>query len=203
MNPPQGLEYTENIVNLDLNQQILEWYKSEDTQSKLFSVNGTNSRKVIQYGYKYDYKTTSRVEQIEPIPDLLKQLLILIGLPNLNQCIINRYLPGQGINAHIDSLMYGDTIACFTFLSSREMEFNRDAQKFTIITKPRSVYIMKGESRYDWKHQMRPRLKDGQTKRAECFSITFREVHLGKPVFHTVKSVQTIKESDDIEIIID
>ncbi len=104
---------------------------------------------------------------------------------NLNQCIINRYLPGQGIAPHIDSLSYGPYVACFTFLSGREMEFTNSntKEKYCLYTDQYTMYIMADDARYRWKHQMRSRKNDKvdsrskcQLPRKECFSVTFREV---------------------------
>ena len=91
-----------------------------------------------------------------------------------NQCIINRYLPGQGIGAHIDVKSYGDHIVCFTLGSGREMEFTRDDDNYCLYTEPRSAYVMSGDSRYKWKHQMRLRKSDSGVSRSVCYSITFR-----------------------------
>ena len=58
------------------------------------------------------------------------------------------------------------------------MKFTRKGfSPYKLYTEPYSMYIMTGKSRYEWKHQMRPRKLDGKSiPRKECFSITFREV---------------------------
>ena len=134
------------------------------------------TRKVIQFGYEYNYQNKNTFKPIQPIPNVLKKLLELLPSVNYNQCILNRYLPEQGINPHIDNVAYGETIACFTFLGSREMEFDKDEESFCLVTEPGSAYIMTGDTRYKWRHQMRGRLFDNKKRRTEYFSVTFRQV---------------------------
>lgn len=97
-----------------------------------------------------------------------------------NQCIINRYLPGQGISAHVDANAYGHTIACFTFGSGAVMWFTRPGQHYDQYVEPDSLYIMQNEARYGWKHEMPARKSDqvdGEKKlRGVRWSITFRAV---------------------------
>src|SRR5690606_9977836 len=97
-----------------------------------------------------------------------------------NQCIVNRYLPGQGISAHIDKETFGPVIACFTLGSGTDITFSRtlDGNKVTIDkhVEPCSLYIMTGESRYNWKHEIKSRLYDNDVKRNTRISVTFRTV---------------------------
>ena len=96
----------------------------------------------------------------------------------LNQCLINRYLPGQGIGAHIDKVEFGDTIVCFTFGSGREMVFSLGDTAYNIRTEPLSMYVMTGDSRWKWKHEMKQRKSDNGIPRGTVYSITFREIIL-------------------------
>jgi hypothetical protein len=210
-NIPKGLFLFETAINEKFGDLIEKWLKLEETQNSMFPVTNSigkstaNSRKVIHYGYKYDYKEGGINQKAPNLPHIIEILrssikntissslhgnlsvpeemdfLLKLEPVRLNQCIINRYLPGQGIGSHIDKLEYGDVIVCFTFLSGREMEFNRENyDSFKLYTHPRSMYIMTGESRNNWNHQMRPRkfdkVNDNKLLRNECFSITFREV---------------------------
>lgn len=52
-----------------------------------------NSRVVAHYGFLYDYKTT---QTAQPMPSIIIKLLKKIGADkDYNQCIINKYQPGQ------------------------------------------------------------------------------------------------------------
>ena len=204
---PNGLFFFEDAVPESFCNLIEEWFQTTDVKHSMFSVTNSqgksscNSRKVIHYGYKYDYSSGGTKQKAANFPHIIDILLGIIPevwrcysaklnsspLPEditskLNQCIINRYLPGQGIGHHIDRSEYGDVIICFTFLSGREMEFTRCGfTPYKVYTPRRSMYVMTGESRYKWGHQMRPRKSDKKDgiiiPREECFSITFREVN--------------------------
>ena len=91
-------------------------------------------------------------------------------------------MPGEGIASHIDRPEFGPTIARFTFMNGREIEFQsaKSANAFKIYTTPRSLYVMTGESCSEWSHQMRRRKRDNlfgiPLEGKECFSVTFRKV---------------------------
>lgn len=176
---PTGLSYFPNVVPEEFNQEILDFFSSEIIDD-LFPVRSTNGRHVANYGFRYDYTNSKPGEPVKPIPEVFSRLLELVPqeIPRekLNQCIVNRYLAGQGIGAHIDHPSYGDMIVCFTFESGGTMIFTREKERKDLYVEPRSVYIMTGEARYQWKHEMRGWKKDGKIPRGVRWSVTFRMV---------------------------
>ena len=153
--------------------------------------NSDRSRRVQHYGYKYNYMTG---EKFEPIPNFLKsckkklkkickEIGIYDGDQPFNSCIINEYLPGQGIAAHTDHYKFGSIIGCFTVGSTASMVFTprgsgKDRHVVTIRPEPGSLYIMSGEARKKWKHGMPARKGDKvdgkRIERGRRISITFR-----------------------------
>uniref|UniRef100_A0A158P998 tRNA (carboxymethyluridine(34)-5-O)-methyltransferase n=1 Tax=Angiostrongylus cantonensis TaxID=6313 RepID=A0A158P998_ANGCA len=118
-------------------------------------------RDVIHYGYKFDYSANSAFIPTNPIPEAVNRLTDRIvddGLINfrLDQVTINVYKPGQGIPSHYDThSAFEDTIVCLSMCSDIVMEFKDGANSSRIcpvLLKRRSLCIMKGESRYRWKH---------------------------------------------------
>lgn len=100
-----------------------------------------------------------------------------------NQCIVNNYEIGQGISKHIDVVSYGDIIGCYTIGGGSSMIFrnkNNTNEKYEIYTEPNSLYIMSGDARYNWTHEMPSRKSDiiNGTKipRNRRVSITFRNI---------------------------
>lgn len=198
---PDGLFYFDNAVPDSFARIMQMWFRLPEVEDNLFPVTNAsgkasqNSRRVLQYGYAYDYKSGSTREKIDDMPHIIEVLRSRIPevwkdapsniIDKLNQCIVNRYLPGQGIGAHIDGkrgkkIDYGDTVVCFTFLSGREMKFVREHETHCVYTKPLSMYVMTGDSRYEFTHEMVGRKSDTvggkPVARRECFSVTFREV---------------------------
>lgn len=202
MEVPNGLYYFANAIPPDLEKEVLDYFEGQKTMffsvSNKAGVSSEKGRKVCQYGYSYDYSSGNTTKTAPPIPlsvEKLKNLIpeLLRCIPSnlsFDQCIVNKYLPGQGIGAHIDRLEYHDYICCFTLEGGAEIEFSRKDEKYTLYTEPRSLYIMSGESRYEWSHCMRPRLSDpGKGKRDTRTSVTFRTVHLLKKITKLEKMV--------------
>ena len=184
---PSGLFYQ------DLNFWGLEIIKSIDQNPWTSITDSPNSRKTQHFGYKYDYKSRKIIsdEKEKIIPDFLIplqtflteqcQALSLIDVSyTFNQCIINNYEPGQGISKHIDLPSFGGVIGCFTFGSGAMMTFRRVNEVFNIYVRPNSLYIMSGDSRHIWTHEMPSRksdvVDDVKILRDRRVSVTFRHV---------------------------
>lgn len=184
-NIPKTLIIDQEFINKDEENKLLEWIKTQKP-------NTTISRRTWHYGYEYNYKSKNK-KYIGNIPDELIFLCNRLKTKNYfsiipNQIIINEYLPGQGINAHIDSLIFEDTIATLSLLSPIEMEFKYKTNEFEEYLLPRSLYVMKDDMRYKYTHCIRSRLtdriikedniykKDEVMNRKTRYSITFRNV---------------------------
>ena len=98
----------------------------------------------------------------------------------INQCIVNNYSVGQGISKHIDVKSYGNVIGCFTINSGATMIFRHLDKSINLYVEPNSLYIMSGEARYLWSHEMTTnkydKINDTMNKRDRRISITFRNV---------------------------
>jgi alkylated DNA repair dioxygenase AlkB len=201
MSAPEGLVYEDDVIPGDLSERLGEWLATVEGWER---VGGASSRRVLQFGsvYRYSHIATrgdknrkAADRTAPPFPDILLELVQLIKARTAgaepDQCIINEYLPGQGIAAHTDSPHYfGETIWCFSIGGGVEMEFtpsepSHGASPYYQYVEPNSLYIMNGEARYEWLHCMRPRLtdpvraSDGQgsgitTRRQTRYSLTFR-----------------------------
>lgn len=174
-----GLSYYDDVINEELENELMQYLNV----AKWKHVSGAGSREVIQLGYDYDYRS-QKVTKGDPMPAVIEKLKGLIPEgEKYNQCIINKYLPGQGISAHIDSKNFGDTIVCFTIGSTATMVFAptkeiNEKYSIPVLVKPNSVYIMTGPARYQWTHEMTTNKTDkidGKiTKRKTRISLTFR-----------------------------
>jgi alkylated DNA repair dioxygenase AlkB len=126
---------------------------------------------------------------------LIKKLLdtgVLKEIPD--QMIVNEYLPGQGINPHIDNVGYfADGIASVSLGSAVIMDFIysydpsviseskasetvlKNFKKEVLLT-PRSVISLHGEARYKWRHGIVARKSDHKVPRGRRVSLTFRKM---------------------------
>lgn len=178
-----GLRCTPNYLSTRAAADLLTEIDAAPWQNTL-------KRRVQHYGYQYDYKAKAISDEMQlgQLPtwaaDLGAQLYadgMIAVLPD--QVIVNEYLPGQGIAAHVDCVpCFGDTIISLSLGSECVMNFTRvaDAVQVPVLLEPRSVLVMTGESRYAWKHAIAPRKNDVHEgriiRRGRRVSITFRKV---------------------------
>jgi len=148
------------------------------------------SRRVQHYGYRYDYRARKINNEMQlgklpnwivPIVDRLKQGEHFDD--TADQVIVNEYLPGQGISPHVDcEPCFDDTIASLSLGSGATMKFEKADQVFNLYLPRRSLVLLRGESRYLWKHSIPKRKSDkvGSSKliRGRRISLTFRRVIL-------------------------
>lgn len=147
-------------------------------------------RRVQHYGYKYDYQTknVNFDNYLGELPQYLMQICEKMLKNNLieqmpNQVIVNEYQPGQGILAHIDHpTIFGDTICSLSLGSPCVMNFTYKLNKIQILLEPRSLLILTGAARYQWKHAIAARKIDKYEmqnglliiQRKRRISLTFR-----------------------------
>lgn len=155
--------------------------------------NLTLSRRTQHYGYEYSYTKTS-LAPAEPIPELMQFLIEKINsvfklTQPINQCIVNEYMPGQGIAAHTDSNVFGNTVISISLSSNVIMEFAKATKapdKREHLLKRRSCLILQGDARYKWRHSIPARksdtFKEIKTIRGRRLSITFRSVPVKRQV---------------------
>lgn len=121
---PKGLLYKLNYLTDDKYQQVIKWLNENENKFEKISI---SNRKVIQFGYEYDYKKRNVIKLKNEIPNELK----LIN-NKVNQLIINKYERGQKITPHIDSSIFGEKIYCITIGSPGKMVFTLDNNRFEI-----------------------------------------------------------------------
>ena len=180
----QGLTYVPDFITKDEEHALIA---EIDTKPWLNDL----KRRVQHYGYKYDYKarTVTNDAYLGTLPLWLSSIAeklsedIFLNIPD--QAIINEYLPGQGISAHIDCVpCFADTIASLSLGSAAIMQFThpKTGQKENIYLKGRSLIVFSGEARYEWQHAIPARKSDivggFKIERGQRISLTFRNVIL-------------------------
>lgn len=128
-------------------------------------------RRQQHYGYLY-YHTRHNLETLQPIEQEIKTCLPLESFNFLiermindkifpkddppTQCLVNEYIGNHRIASHFDDFnAFGDVIAGLSLLEPCYMTM-KSMEKPSIETKflmeNMSLYVLKGESRYKWKH---------------------------------------------------
>lgn len=183
-----------NILGLSL---LTEWISADSSENLLALIDNEPwrddlRRRVQHYGFRYDYRARAVTREMDlgPLPEWLMGLAEQVGVAAAfqrrpDQIIINEYLPGQGISPHVDCRpCFGPTIASLSIGGSADMVFQKQDQpkKRTVRLDPRSLLIMTGPARQDWRHSIPARksdLIDGvRVPRPRRVSLTFRTVRL-------------------------
>jgi alkylated DNA repair dioxygenase AlkB len=196
------LEYTDRNVSLTNagnipNLGLVYDFITVEQENALLTIIESNvwisdlKRRVQHYGYKYDYRarTIDNSNYLGPLPawvlDLAQKFIRLQIMHELaDQAIINEYVQDQGIAPHIDcEPCFGNTIVSLSLGGSCVMDFQNihNKVKIPILLEPRSIIILRDESRYLWTHGIAPRKRDhfngSLHQRSRRLSVTFRKVN--------------------------
>ncbi len=187
---PAGLEYNSDFLDASEEGRLLARIDDSEWFTDL-------SRRVLHFGYKYDYtnRKLDETARIGPLPEWLTQLSNLVreaaseeakqlldSDQPFAQAIINEYLPGQGIAPHIDRDCFGPVVATVSLGSAVNMDFCRDStdDEYVQRLEPRSLVLLYGDARCEWRHGIAKRRSDPwkglKTKRQRRVSITFRTI---------------------------
>jgi len=187
---PDGLEYHEDFLTPAEERDLLAQI---DTSNWLTDL----SRRVLHFGFKYDYsnRRLDETARIGPLPEWLTCLAfkvrevasadvkqLLDQRQPFDQAIINEYEPGQGIAPHIHRACVGPVVATVSLGSGINMAFVRRATSENHVERleSRSLLLLHGDARIAWRHGIAKRRKDewqGQTlERKRRVSVTFRTI---------------------------
>jgi alkylated DNA repair dioxygenase AlkB len=180
--PISGLTYLPDFVEAEEEAALLAQIDAAVWRHDL-------KRRVQHYGYRYDYRarTVTPADRLGDLPGWLAPLADRLWdagwfARRPDQVIVNEYQPGQGISAHIDCApCFGGTIASLSLGSPAIMRFTRPGNAPVDLPLPaRSLVVLSGEARYDWRHAIPARRSDpgshGRIPRTRRVSLTFRTV---------------------------
>lgn len=135
-------------------------------------------RRVVSYGGQYDF-SAQRLDEAEPIPEWLDPLRarasawIGIAPERFTQALVAEYRPGTPLGWHRDVPEFEDVVG-ISLLNEAVMRFRpyphevgRKVHGLRLVLPPRSVYLLRGPSRWAWQHAVSP-------TKALRYSITFR-----------------------------
>lgn len=135
-------------------------------------------RRVVSFGWKYEYAGRGELRKADAIPEFLLELRLLaasfakIDANEFEQVLVTEYGPGAGIGWHRDKAVFGQVVGV-SLLSSCMLRFRRKANtkwdRINTLAEPRSAYHLSGPARSEWEHSI---------LRVEAlrYSITFRTI---------------------------
>ena len=135
-------------------------------------------RRVVSYGGQYDF-SKQQLNEAEPLPDWLDPLREKAGAwagiaaERFTQALVAEYKPGTPLGWHRDVPDFEDVVGV-SLLNEAVMrlrpyphETGTKVKSLKLVLPPRSVYLLRGASRWGWQHSVTP------TKQLR-YSITLR-----------------------------
>lgn len=174
-----GIQYLPNYLDQETHDRLLSAVDEHPWQMSF-------DHRVQVYGYHYNHKVREAY-RIGDIPTWAVPLALRLHQDGYiaktpNQLVANEYLPGQGIFDHQDQAVFGDIVISVSLGSSCVMRFTRADTEASeeLLLEPRSVLVLSGEARWDWKHGIPCRASDfwngREYVRTRRVSLTFRTI---------------------------
>ena len=171
---PQGLRYQADFIPAEEEDDLIARIRALPLAPFQFGV-FAGKRRVMSFGWRYDY-SNHRLEQAADLPawaaHLIAKVEAFAGLRpgSVRQLLCTEYDQGVGIGWHRDKPHF-DKVFGLSLASTCRLRFRRKTgarwERFTLETRPRSLYMMSGDSRQVWQHSIPP------VEAPRC-SITFR-----------------------------
>jgi alkylated DNA repair dioxygenase AlkB len=160
---PPGLRYQPSLIDAAEARELTANIAA--LPFKVFEFHGfTGKRKVVSFGWKYDF-STQRLHKIDAIPTFLLPLRNLaanfasLDAHALETALVTEYQPGAAIGWHRDKAVF-DQVVGVSFGASCTMRFRRDAagkwERRKVMLEPGSAYLIAGPARTDWEHSIAP-----------------------------------------------
>ena len=171
---PEGFAYAAEFLSAREEQDLAAWLATLPFQA--FQFRGyEGKRRVVSFGWQYDFTRSHLIKADDMPAELLAvraRAAAFAGLASqdLQQCLLNEYLPGAPIGWHRDRPMF-EKVVGISLLAPCAFRLRRRVgegfERRAIELEPRSIYAMTGEARSVWEHSIPP-------VKAHRYSITFR-----------------------------
>ena len=173
---PAGLEYRPGFLDNDHESALLGEFASLPFREAPFR-QYVARRRVVRFGHD-GYAATGELQDGGPWPAWLVDLARKAGAVAqvdhraFVHALVTEYRPGTPIGWHRDKPDYG-TVVGISLASACRMRFrpydNRHERAAVVALElaPRSLYVMRGDIRWRWQHQIPP-------VKALRYSVTFR-----------------------------
>jgi alkylated DNA repair dioxygenase AlkB len=173
-NLPPGLIFSPDFLTPVEEHDLLAFFRTLDFRT--FQMQGvTAKRRIRQFGWHYTFESY-QLTPADPIPAELAEIrarsaaLMKIDPFAWAEALVTEYAPGAGIGWHRDAPAFG-SVAGISLAGWCRMRFQTGTgaarMTYTLELPPRSIYVLTGEARANWKHMIPP-------TRELRYSITFR-----------------------------
>ncbi|ORZ23731.1 hypothetical protein BCR41DRAFT_293531, partial [Lobosporangium transversale] len=184
-----GLDLLHEFVTTEEESLLIQQLDARLWGGQGVEPNPEMKRRHQHYGGVFSYRFRRVVGDMEALPSMfnfLTQRLLdhQIYTKSPNSIIVNEYEAGQGIMPHVDApRIFGPTISALSLLSDCVMTFQHVKEQnhiYRIHLPRRSLVVMNGSSRYDYKHSISKDLVEYvnglEIVRDRRVSITYRDL---------------------------
>ncbi|KAG0227850.1 hypothetical protein BGW41_003665 [Actinomortierella wolfii] len=185
----EGLDLYLDYVTEEEEKNLITQLDAREWAGLGVEPNPEMKRRHQHYGGTFSYRYRKVVGKKQPLPDMFSFLSQRLQEDKIyevvpNSIIVNEYNAGQGIMPHVDApKLFGKTISALSLLSPCIMTFQHTKDPTIIhhiLLPRRSLVVMNGSSRYDYKHSISKNLveyaPDGmEIVRSRRVSITYRD----------------------------
>ena len=173
---PEGFRYQNDVISRDVERTTIAHVR--ELPLREFEFHGyTGKRRVLSYGWRYDFsdRVLHRTDDIPPFLLSVREVAAsFAGLAptELQHVLVTEYSEGAAIGWHRDKAVFGDVIG-ISLLSPCTFRLRRKQgekwERASLTAEPRSAYLLRGPSRTEWEHSI-PGVD------ALRYSITFRNL---------------------------
>jgi alkylated DNA repair dioxygenase AlkB len=174
---PPGMLYDEGFLSATEEAELLgeiAHLPLEEAQYKQY----TARRRIVAFGSRYDFGF-NELHPAPPVPEFLLPLRERvaaktgIAADRFADVLVTEYRPGTPLGWHRDVPQF-EVVVGVSLASACRMRFRRyphrkhsGEKRLEIVLEPRSIYVLQGQSRWDWQHSVPP-------TQGLRYSITFR-----------------------------
>ncbi len=172
---PNGFSYHPNFISVDEEASLIAAFEKLPLTPAPYK-EYTAKRRILSFGWGYDQEQEQLIPG-EPLPDFLRPVAArsaaFAGIPKdrVVEALITEYRPGTGVGWHCDNesfeMVLGVSLGSWCTFDMRPLRSSGETESFSVTLEPRSIYLMRGSSRWNYQHRVMP-------TKALRYSITFR-----------------------------
>lgn len=170
-----GFRYEPELIDRDTESALVAHLRELPFQE--FEFHGyRGKRRVVSFGWKYEFSGGGELRKAEEIPEFLLRLrslaasLTAVEPAAFQHVLVTEYGPGAGIGWHRDKAVFGQVVGV-SLLAPCVLRFRKKVNtkwdRVNVLTEPRSAYHLTGPARAEWEHSI---LRVDALR----YSITFR-----------------------------
>ncbi len=173
----EGLRYEPALIDPTEEDAVVA--RVQELPFREFEFHGyLGRRRVVSFGWQYDFSGGGALRKAEDIPEFLLPLreraaaFAEMQSEALQHVLVTEYAPGAGIGWHRDKTVFGQVVG-ISLLALCVLRFRRKVdgkwERVNVPAEPRSAYSLSGPARSEWQHSI---LRVDALR----YSITFRNV---------------------------